>query len=103
MANQFLYANFFATELLSNIGVSDTTLSIPPSDSLKLTAFSSGYYAPLTLWDGANTPEIVYVTNNPQTGALTVIRAQESTSAFAWGAGTQVRSSITAAVMNAAL
>src|SRR5262249_49125887 len=60
-------------------------------------------YAPLALWDGQNPPEIVWCTANPQTGALTVIRGQEGTSPFGWAAGTQVVSSLTAAVINAAL
>jgi len=103
MANQFLFANFFATELVSAVTVSDTVLSIPPDASMALQNFTSGFYAPLTLWDGQNPPEIVWCTQNPQTGLLTVLRAQEGTSAFGWAAGTQVISSLTAAVINAAL
>src|SRR6516162_6783912 len=103
MANQFLFANFFATNLISSIGVGDTIIHIPPADALNLPLFGSGYYAPLFLWDGQNDPEIVYVVQNPQNGALTVLRGQEGTSQFGWAAGTQVRSTITAGVLNAAL
>lgn len=103
MANQFIFANFFTSELIASIGVGDTTIQIPPSDSQKLQNFSSGFYLPLTLWDGQNTPEIVYCTVNPQNGTLTVIRGQENTSPFGWSAGTQVISVISAAVLNAAL
>ena len=103
MANQFTYVNFFATELLVPVNVDDVVLSIPPTDAAKLPLFSSGFYLSLSLWDGVNSPEIVWVTVSPQTGSLTVLRGQEGTSAFGWSAGTQVRSSITAAVLNAAL
>lgn len=103
MANQFLYANFFATELIASVGVGDTVLQIPPSAAQQLQNFTSGFYAPMALWDGQNPPEIVYVTENPQTGALTVIRGQEGTSPFGWSSGTQLISSLTAGVINAAL
>jgi hypothetical protein len=103
MANQFLYGNFFATELVSGCAVGDTVLNVPPADAAKFTNFSSGYDAPFSIWDGVNPPEIVWCTANPQTGALTVLRGQEGTSAFGWSAGAQLRSSITASVLNAAL
>ena len=103
MANQFLFANFMLTELTASIGVADTVIHIPAGIAAQIPVFSSGFNMPLTLWDGANNPEIVYATTNDQTGALTVARAQENTSAFAWSAGAQVQSIISAFVLNAAL
>jgi microcystin-dependent protein len=99
----FVFGNFFNTELTAGISVSATTLLVPPSATLNLPILTSGQEARLVLWDGVIAPEIVACTANNQTGTLTVVRAQEGTTAQAWAAGTQVQSTITAEVINAAL
>src|SRR5215469_1977307 len=103
MANQFLFANFFATEISATLTVASTVITIPPTASAQVPVFNSGFNMPLTLWDGTNAPEIVWATANDGAGNLTVLRAQENTSAFAWTQGTQIISTLTAAVINAAL
>src|SRR5437764_716364 len=102
MPTQYAFANFFSTQLSAGVSISATTITIPAADSAKLQVITagSGIQAQLVLWDGANPPEIVGCTANPQNGSLTVIRGQEGTSAFAWGVGTQVRCALTAAVVN---
>lgn len=102
---QFVFGNFFATELTTGVSAAGLVLSVPPSASLKLPTISVGEdkQAMLTLWDGQLPPEIVACTVNQQTGSLTVLRAREGTTAQSWPAGTQVLSSLTAGVINGAL
>lgn len=101
----YVFGNFFATELTVGVTVGTTTLQVPPSSTLLLEAFDvlDLKEARLTLWDGQLPPEIVGCTVNEQDGNLTVARGLEGTTAQAWPAGTQVVSSLTAEVMNAAL
>lgn len=105
MSNRFVFTNFMVGELLDNILAATTELRIAPSVAAQLQLFNPGdnLEARLTLWDGQEDPEIVGCIGNPQTGVLTVNRAQENTTARAWSAGTQVRCVLTAAVINQAL
>jgi microcystin-dependent protein len=102
---QYVFGNFFETELTVGVTAAGTMLLVPPSATAALPICDPNVpsQAQLVLWDGVLPPEIVSCTNNPQTGALTVVRAQEGTTAQAWSAGTQVRSSLTALVINSAL
>lgn len=102
---QYVFGNFFATELTVGITVGTTTLQVPPSATLDLESFVEADLkeARLTLWDGQLPPEIVGCVRNAQDGSLIVTRAQEGTTAQAWPAGTQVISSLTEEVINAAL
>lgn len=101
----WLFANFFATELLQAVSAGVTTLTVTPSAAARLPVVVGGSNMEirLILWDGVLDPEIVAVTANDQSGSLTVVRAKEGTTAKQWPSGTQVRSAITAEVMNAAL
>lgn len=103
MANQFVFANFFESELVDGATAADTTIFISPSDATKLPIIASGQEARLVLWDGKLPPEIIGCVGNLQTGALVVNRGQENTTSQAWAAGTQIRCSVTAAVINTAL
>lgn len=104
MPNPFVFANFLETELLEDITAGALTLHIPVAQAAKLPLYASSTQdARLVLWDGTNDPEIVKVTDNPQTGYLTVTRAQESTTSRAWPAGTQVVCALTAELINSAL
>lgn len=102
---QYVFGNFFETELVVGVTAAGTTLLVPPSMSIALPVCAPTVpsVAQLVLWDGVLPPEIVACTANPQTGSLTVLRAQEGTSAQAWGAGTQIRSALTAQIINSAL
>lgn len=100
---QFIFANFFESELVSGATASDTTIFISPADAMKLPIIAPGQEARLVLWDGQLPPEIVGCVINLQTGALTVNRGQENTVSQAWAAGTQVRNSVTAEIINTAL
>jgi len=99
----YKFANFFDTEILEGISAGATSIKVTPTDALVLPPVGAGEQIQLTLWDGKHDPEIVGVTENLQTGTMTVIRAQEDTTAFAWPAGTQVACTLTAEVINSAL
>jgi len=102
---EYVFGNFFATELTVGITVGATQLQVPPSATLLLPAFATedDNEARLTLWDGQLPPEIVGCTQNLQDGTLIVTRAKEGTTAQAWSAGTQVVSALTSEVINTAL
>lgn len=99
------FANFFAAELTQAVSAAATTITVTPTAAAKLPIVlpASDVEIRLVLWDGVLPPEIVAVTVNDQSGNMTVVRAKESTTAQQWQSGTQVRSAITAEVMNAAL
>jgi hypothetical protein len=102
---QYVFANFFESELVAGLTASSTTMMISPSDAamLPIITAGSGSQAMIAIWDGQLPPELVAVTTNDHSGTMTITRAQESTVPQAWASGTQVRSSITAGVLNAAL
>lgn len=99
----YRFANFIDTELLADLSAVDTVLSIPVDMALQLPTLTAPEQIILALWDGQQAPELVAVTDNPQTGLLTVERAQEGTSALAWGAGTQVKCVLSAGIIDSAL
>ena len=103
--SQFVFANFLETELLDDISTAATLLHITPTMAARLPEFEAvdEMEARLVLWDGVNLPEIVGVTENPQTGYLTITRGLEGTSSRPWAAGTQVICSLTEDIINAAL
>lgn len=103
MANQFLFANFVAAELVASCKATDTVLQINPQAAAALPGVGASQQIALTLWDGTLPPEIVYCTTNNHSGSITVVRAQEGTTAQAWAQGSQVKCTITAAVINQAL
>jgi hypothetical protein len=94
------YANFIATELEEGISAGATELIVPLAVTEALPTLGVDEEIRLVLWDGQQAPEIVSVTDNPQTGVLTVTRGEESTTAKAWEAGTQVRCTLTAELVN---
>jgi hypothetical protein len=81
-----LYVNNYTSTLATAITNSDTGLTVTSATGLPTISGSDYYY--LTLATGG-TIEIVKVTARTGT-ALTVVRAQESTSAVAWAAGSVI-------------
>ena len=95
-----LFENFAVSQLNTALTISGLTMNIPPADSDRFPLLASvSNPAPITLYDMNRTqdPEIVYITNNPDDGSYTIIRAQEDTVAQAWPIGTIVSGAITAA------
>lgn len=93
----FLLKNFGDTILLNALDASATLLAIAVADAAKFPVPGVNEAFAIILWDGAEPQEIAWVTSNPLDGTLTVLRGQESTTARAWLAGTQIRHFLTAA------
>lgn len=83
----FRFANFAESTLSLALSQDATSVFIPPSDAGLFPALGVGEVCAVTLEDGYQSPEIVYVTSNPGTGTLGIERAKEGTSAKAWPAG----------------
>lgn len=94
------FSNFNRSVLEEDLDAVATELTIAAEDAAQLPTLSSTEEKfPLTIWDGQNDPEIVYVTDNPGTGVLTVERGQEGSNQAAWPAGSEVRLALTAAIL----
>ncbi len=86
----FIFANNIKTTLASAVSSTATTITLASSTDLP-SSIPTGYYLPITLNDAATGQvyEIVYAT--AVSGAnLTVLRAQEGTSAGTWAIGDYV-------------
>lgn len=95
----FIFANNIKTALASAVSSTATTITLASSTDLP-SSIPTGYYLPITLNDAATGQiyEIVYAT--AVSGAnLTVVRAQEGTSAGTWAIGDFVFSGPTAGQM----
>ncbi|HQT62195.1 hypothetical protein [Acidiphilium sp.] len=95
----FIFANNIKTTLASAVPSTATTITLASSTDLP-SSIPTGYYLPITLNDAATGQiyEIVYAT--AVSGAnLTVVRAQEGTSAGTWAIGDFVFSGPTAGQM----
>ena len=91
-----------ATATLSvAVSTSATTLVVGAGEAAKFAAPSSGDLQPVTLVDAGNPAlvEVVYMTANNGSNTLTVVRAQEGTTAVAWAAGTKVEARVTAGML----
>lgn len=93
----FLFANFVDTTLEAALPVGATSAWVPPSASLKYPQPGVGEVVAVTLQDGYQEPEIVYVTSNPHTGEMVLLRGQEGTSEKAWPVGSLFTHTLTKA------
>ena len=98
MAIQFAN-NAYAT-LAASITSGATSITLTTGEGARFPAASSPDYFYATLIDSSNNLEIVKVTNRA-TDVLTVVRAQESTTARAYTSGDRIELRITAAALNA--
>jgi microcystin-dependent protein len=101
----YRHVNFFETELIELIASGSLTMKVTPSEAVKIGEYElvDDIETRLVLYNGQQEPEIVAVTVNDLSGTLTIVRAKEGTTAKQWPAGTQVISTLTAEVINAAL
>lgn len=90
----FRLTNNWQTETLAPIGTGDLSLQVSASAVAAVPNLSGGGNFAITLWDGEQAPEIVYVTAALGT-TLTIVRGCEGTSARAWPAGTQAVAALT--------
>ncbi len=92
-----LTENFVSGPLLGGIDSSGELLEIHAEISERIPFVDLAEdvdQVPATLWDGQQEPELVYITDNPQNGFLTVIRGAEQTLPKAWREGTVLRLTI---------
>ena len=95
------WSNNAHTVLAAPISDSATTLSVAPGTGALFPTLTGGDYHVLTLIDAATQTinEIVKVTAHPTADTMTIVRAQESTTARAWMAGDVAALLITAGTM----
>ena len=92
-----LWSNNAATTLGSDISAGATVLSVAPGDGAKFPAISNPDFCYATLDDGTNI-EIVQVVGRA-TDTLSIVRAQQGTSARAWVATNKVELRLTKATL----
>jgi len=96
------WANNAATTLAVAISSTATSLNVAAGTGAIFPSPASGQYFKLTLNPASGStpsPEIMHVTA-VSTDSFTVVRAQEGTTAQAWGVGSIVQNLITAGTMN---
>lgn len=102
MSTIFVFANNASSVLASGILAADTTLTVASSDGALFPALSSGHACLVTLQDVGGNKEIVKVT--ARTGdVLTMVRAQEATTARDFASGSRVECRLTAGLLAALL
>ena len=83
----FLFANFAESTLEARLSQGDTVARVPSSEAARFPQPGAGEVCAVTLQDGKQDPEIVYITSNPLTGAMTVERGKEGTAVGTWMEG----------------
>jgi hypothetical protein len=94
-----LFTNNASAALASSITTSSTTITVTTGAGAQFPAISGSNYFYATLTDSSNNLEIVKVTGRA-TDVLTVVRAQEGTTARAYAAADKIELRLTAAGMN---
>lgn len=92
-------ANNAVSLLAASITDTATSLSIQAADAGKFPTLADGEWHPATIVDAANNMEIVRVTARAG-NVLTVVRAQEATTAKAFVSGSRIDVRLTAGVVN---
>jgi hypothetical protein len=95
-----LFSNNASGALASSITTSSTTITLTTGAGAQFPAITGSNYFYATLTDSSNNLEIVKVTARAS-DVLTVVRAQEGTTARAYAAADKLELRVTAAVMNA--
>lgn len=91
--------NDAVSTLAAAIAATDTVISIVVGDAGRFPALAEGDWFPLTIVDAGSNTEIVRVTARAS-GTLTVVRAQEGTTAKDFAAGARVDIRMTAGAVN---
>lgn len=97
MAN-IKFTNFARSLLAVGIGPGDTSISVTGGHGARFPTLGAGEYFYATLEDASNNREIVKVTARA-TDVLTVVRAQDNTSALSWNAGDTIALRLNAAAI----
>jgi len=98
----FLFADNATSALASAIGTSDTTCTVTATTGSEFPAPGAGQQAAITFEDVSGDIEVVYCTG--RTGdTMTIVRAQEGTTALAFASGTIVENRVTKGTLQAFL
>lgn len=96
----FLFSNFGDTRLSARLTAASTTALIAPSDAERFPRpeleLAESRFAAI-LYDGEQMPEVVWCSENPLDGTLTIERGQENSVAKSWPAGTAFVHTLTSA------
>ncbi|MFM6959552.1 MAG: hypothetical protein ACKOW0_00815 [Schleiferiaceae bacterium] len=92
------FTNFASGQLAAGINTSVTTLLLETGQGARFPSVSGGDYFFVTLEDAALNREIVKVTAR-STDTLTIVRAQDNTTARSWSAGATVALRLNAAAI----
>lgn len=95
---QVKFANNAVSTLAASINTAATSISIAGADAGKFPSLAAGDWHPLTIVDSAGNMEIVKVTARSGS-ALTVVRAQEGTTAKNFAAGSKADLRLTVAAL----
>jgi hypothetical protein len=99
MSNIFVFSNNASSLLASAIVPSDTVATVQAGQGALFPTISAGQIAAITLEDVSGDIEVVYCTG--RTGdALTIVRAQEGTTALNFASGSRVEQRITEVVLS---
>ncbi len=93
-------ANNASSTLAAAISATDTTLAVASADAGLFPTLGAGDWFPLTIVDSGGNMEVVQVTARTS-AALTIVRAQEGTTAKAFAAGARCDLRLTTAAVNA--
>lgn len=94
-----LFANNASAALAASISASTTTITVTTGQGALFPAVSGGSYFYATLTDSSNNLEIVKITGRT-TDSMTVVRAQEGTTARAYAAADKLELRVTAATLD---
>jgi hypothetical protein len=98
----FVFANNASSLIASGIVPSDTTVTVQAGQGSEFPTISAGEVAACTLEDVNGNIEVVWATG--RTGdTLTILRAQEGTTALTFASGSRLEQRITTAVLNSYL
>lgn len=93
----FVFSNFGEAALEERLGSADTSLRIAPSDSERFPQPGDGERFAAILYDGVQSPEVVWGVSNPRTGVIVIERGKENSAAKAWLPGTAFIHTLTTA------
>lgn len=99
MTDRILFANFAISTLASGITSGATTLNVAVGTGVKFSAPAAGQSVMATLFDTAGNKEVIKVTAR-STDQLTIVRAQEGTTARAWNSGDGIIQVPTAGILD---
>lgn len=98
MTNLVVFANNASSLLASGISSSVTTATVTAGQGALFPAISAGQIAIATIEDTSGNIEIVYVTGRT-TDTMTILRAQENTSAQSFASGSRFELRVTAGLL----